>query len=147
MREIVLKTPSFRVGRRWTRNLFFRRANFPSEWGTILAGENKRSENLGRFEPERVFQHNRPRAAARCLAGAALQLPQTGRSCLAQRDFARTVYYAGRSGQISPRRSQGRQVQARTKAAVIPAHRSVFANERKANNESTEYKIKEMPPP
>ena len=27
--------------------------------GTILAAENKRSENLGRFEPERVFQHNR----------------------------------------------------------------------------------------
>ena len=28
----------------------------------------------------------RPRAAARCSAGAALQLPQTGRSCLVRRE-------------------------------------------------------------
>ncbi|MFT5488306.1 MAG: hypothetical protein ACI9MU_003232 [Alphaproteobacteria bacterium] len=39
-------------------------------------------------------RQRRPIAASRSLTGAAVQLPQTGRSCLAQRDRAGKVCYA-----------------------------------------------------
>jgi hypothetical protein len=39
-------------------------------------------------------RRSRPKAASRSLTGAAVQLPQTGRSCLAQRDRAGKVCYA-----------------------------------------------------
>jgi len=41
-------------------------------------------------------RQRRPIAASRSLTGAAVQLPQTGRSCLAQRDRAGKVCYAER---------------------------------------------------
>ncbi len=43
----------------------------------------------------------RPIAAGWSLTGAAVQLPQTGRSCLVQRDRRVTVCYAGPSGRSS----------------------------------------------
>ena len=41
-----------------------------------------------------VRGEDRPKAASRSLTGAAVLLPQTGRSCLAQRDRAGKVCYA-----------------------------------------------------
>jgi hypothetical protein len=51
-------------------------------------------------------RQRRPIAASRSLTGAAVQLPQTGRSCLAQRDRAGKVCYAGQNA-LSPQLLQG----------------------------------------
>jgi hypothetical protein len=65
----------------------------------LLRGDYRQSD-YGKVTGVRqpLDQRTRPIAAIRPRSGAALQHPQTGRSCLAPRDRRVTVRSAGRSG-------------------------------------------------